>query len=318
MTRRLAVEDGPREATDSAIRELAASGSLFWLDIEAPTPAERALVLDVLGITDPALDGLGRMGRRPALEDCGGHALVVAYGGAPEPDRDRLVEVHGLVTPTCLVTLHDDPCPSFAELLARPLRRHPGTSPAGLLHRALDALVVSLMPLIAGLDARGDELADMVLDRGGDVQREILDTRRRLIGLRRIVLPQRDLLGRLAEAEDDEVPGMTRDVARRFRGSYERMVRVGDALDGAREAAQAATDVYLGTINNRLNTIMKQLTVIAGIFLPLSFITGFFGQNFPWMVDHLGGPGRFLVLGVGLQVLTVVVLVLFFRRRRWL
>lgn len=174
------------------------------------------------------------------------------------------------------------------------------------------------MPLIAGLDARGDELADMVLDHGGDVQREILDTRRRLIGLRRIVLPQRDLLGRLAAAEDDEVPGMTRDVARRFRGSYERMVRVGDALDGAREAAQAATDVYLGTINNRLNTIMKQLTVIAGIFLPLSFITGFFGQNFPWMVDHLGGPGRFLVLGVGLQVLTVVVLVLFFRRRRWL
>lgn len=132
MTRRLAAEDGPREAADPAIRELAASATLFWLDIEAPTSADRALVFDALGVTDPALDGLGQMGRRPALEDCGGHALVVAYGSAPEPDRDRLVEVHCLVTPTCLVTLHDairarpSPSCSRARCAGTPASPRPG------------------------------------------------------------------------------------------------------------------------------------------------------------------------------------------------
>lgn len=96
------------------------------------------------------------------------------------------------------------------------------------------------------------------------------------------------------------------------------MVRLCDALDGAREAAQAATDVHLGTVNNRLNVVMKRLTAIAGIFLPISFLTGFFGQNFTWMVDRVGGLPAFLALGVGLQVAVVVVLFTLFRRRGWL
>ena len=111
---------------------------------------------------------------------------------------------------------------------------------------------------------------------------------------------------------------MTVAISRHLRGDYERMVRVVDALDGARDAAQAATDVYLGTVNNRLNVVMKQLTVLSGIFLPLTFLTGFFGQNFGWMVDHVGGAWAFVVLGLLLPVLMVLGLREFFRRQHWL
>jgi magnesium transporter len=76
-------------------------------------------------------------------------------------------------------------------------------------------------------------------------------------------------------------------------------------------------DVFLSTLSNRLNVVMKQLAVIATIFLPLTFVTGFFGQNFGWLVRHIGGWPAFLGFGVALEVLTVAVLMLFFKRRGW-
>jgi magnesium transporter len=317
--RLVAGADAAHDASDGAIRALRASGDVFWLDVEAPAPSDRALLLDALGVDADSLEDVRRAGRRPGLDDHRDFVLVTVYGAGPYSDADRLTEVHCIVAPGFLVTLHEEPCPPLDELRRRMPHWHAPQTPALLLHRVVDALVESFLPLITELDSRGDEITDLVLEESpGEVQREILDTRRHLIGLRRVVIPQRDLLGRLAEADEDDLPGMTAEAARRFRGSYERMVRVGDALDGAREAAQAATDVYLGTVNNRLNVVMKQLTVIAGIFLPLTFITGFFGQNFGWMVGHIGSLVWFLALGVGLQVLTLVVLVLIFRRFRWL
>jgi magnesium transporter len=77
-------------------------------------------------------------------------------------------------------------------------------------------------------------------------------------------------------------------------------------------------DAYLSTVSNRLNAVMKQLTVIATIFLPLSFLTGFFGQNFAWLIRRIGSPGAFLWLGLGAELAIVAGMLFVFRRRRWL
>jgi magnesium transporter len=317
VSRRRLVAGGGDDAGDEAIAALVRGGKAFWLDVLDPGEDVPALLHGALGLPPSDMTEGERWRRRPAFSDQGDWSLVVLYGASP-PGEDGLGEVHCIVGRHFVVTLRRQECPALDEAAARVAHAGVEPTPALVVAKVTDALVESLLPLVTELDERGEDLGDLVLeDATAGVQREILETRRRLIDLRRIVMPQRDAVGRLSDAEDDELPGVTKAVSRHLRNSYDRMVRVGDALDAARDAAQAATDVYLATVNNRLNQIMKQLTVIAGIFLPLTFLTGFFGQNFAWMVDRIGGAPAFWGLAIALPIAIVLALAGFFRRHGW-
>jgi magnesium transporter len=90
-------------------------------------------------------------------------------------------------------------------------------------------------------------------------------------------------------------------------------------VDGYRDLIGGAMDTHLSMVSNRLNVVMKQLAVIATVFLPLGFLTGFFGQNFAWLTNHLQvGLGWFLFLGLGSELVAIVLLLILFRRRGWL
>ena len=116
-----------------------------------------------------------------------------------------------------------------------------------------------------------------------------------------------------------DVPGMTDDSARYFRDLYDHLIRLADLVDNYRDLLSSVMDTHLSTVSNRLNVVMKQLTIIATIFLPLSFLTGFFGQNFAYMVRvWLTPTWSFFVLGIGLELATAVLLFVLFRRRGWL
>jgi magnesium transporter len=112
---------------------------------------------------------------------------------------------------------------------------------------------------------------------------------------------------------------MTDEAARYFRDLYDHLIRLADLVDSYRDLLSSVMDTHLSTVSNRLNVVMKQLTIIATIFLPLSFLTGFFGQNFAYMVRvWLAPTWSFFVLGIGLELAAVVFLVSLFRRRGWL
>jgi len=140
--------------------------------------------------------------------------------------------------------------------------------------------------------------------------------KRLLVGMRKAVTPQRDafasLMGGLTE-----LPGLAKEDERYFRDVYDHLIRISDLIDSYRDLLTSAMDVYLSTVSNRLNGVMKQLAVIATIFLPLSWLTGFFGQNFGWLVGRIGRWETFVGVGVGTEVVALIILLAFFKRRGW-
>jgi magnesium transporter len=128
----------------------------------------------------------------------------------------------------------------------------------------------------------------------------------------------RDFFARDA-TEISDLPGMQPDDAHYFRDLYDTLVRSSDLVDSYRDLLSGATDMYLSTVANRQGEIAKQLTIIATIFLPLSFLTGFFGQNFTFLTGHiLNHTWAFFVLGLGLLGASIAVLWYYFRRQGWL
>jgi magnesium transporter len=173
-------------------------------------------------------------------------------------------------------------------------------------------------PILADFDDRIDELEDSIFVRADDSQlQEIFQMKRLLVGMRKAVTPQRDVFASLMGGVA-ELPGLREDDERYFRDVYDHLIRISDLIDSyRRDLLTGAMDVYLSTVSNRLNAVMKQLTVIATVFLPLTFITGFWGQNFAWMVRHVGSWPAFLIFGIGTQLGAVLLMFVYFKRRGW-
>jgi magnesium transporter len=113
------------------------------------------------------------------------------------------------------------------------------------------------------------------------------------------------------------LPGAKAEHDRYFRDVFDHLIRISDLIDTYRDLLTSSMDVFLSTVSTRLNVVMKQLAVIATVFLPLTFVTGFFGQNFGWLVLHIRGWESFLVFGVAAELATVALMLTYFRRRGW-
>jgi magnesium transporter len=140
--------------------------------------------------------------------------------------------------------------------------------------------------------------------------------KRLLVGMRKAVSPQRDAFAGLTGGVA-ELPGLAEEDERYFRDVYDHLIRISDLIDSYRDLLSSALDVYLSTVSNRLNAVMKQLAVIATIFLPLAWLTGFFGQNFGYLVRSIGSWETFVGVGVGTELVALAILLAFFRRRGW-
>jgi len=170
---------------------------------------------------------------------------------------------------------------------------------------------------MAAFDEQIDSLETAIFTNPTDDElAQVFTMKRNLVALRQVVTPQRDMFAAMLSGRYD-IAGLDDDGMRYFRDVYDHLIRLSDELDTYRDLLTGAMDVYLSTVSNKLNVIMKQLGVIATIFLPLSFLTGFFGQNFGWLVDHIGGTGTFFGLGLGLDLLSVTGFMVMFRKRGW-
>jgi magnesium transporter len=299
------------EASQGTVRHLLDTSTRFWLDLTGMDPETAdSLLRDTFGFHELAVEDAEHFGQRPKIDGYDDFSVLVVYGAA----NGQLVEVHCFYAQNYLVTIHHNACPDLKGLASR-LKQRGGTRPD---YRVIDALIDGYFPVLASLDDRIDELEDAILQRPTDQQLgQLFDMKRALIAMRKVVTPQRDMFAELL-SDTGTLYGMTPDAERYFRDLYDHLIRISDLVDSYRDLMSGVLDTHLSTVSNRLNVVMKQLTIIATIFLPLSFLTGFFGQNFAWMVNRLTRLPVFLVVGVALPAAVVVGLLAVFRQRGWL
>ena len=299
-----------------SLGKLARRDGFFWLDVLGAGDDEIRAIGLAFGLHPLAIDDSIDFGQRAKLDPYDDYALLVAFGWSP--DEDGLVEVHCYYSERWLVTVRRDEAPALDEACDRVARAlGKGKDPVMVLHEIVDALTDSFNEPLRALDDRLEEIETEIVERPAQSQvREVLAMRRELATLRKAIGPQRDLFGRLTTGVE-ELPGMTPDAEHAFRDLYDHLYRLGEQMDATRDVMTGALDVYLSSSSNRLGEINKQLTVIATIFLPLTFLVGFFGQNFGWMVRHVGSWEAFLVWGIGLELLAGAAIFLLFKKLGW-
>jgi magnesium transporter len=296
------------------------SGVCVWVDLVDPSSEEGLhLLRDVFHFHDLAVEDAVSELEYPKVESYGSYLYVILHRidfKAPE-HCFKTHDVDFFLGPNYLVTIHSGDSRSI-EHIAEVCERNSlalGEGTAALMHRIVDAMVDNYRPEIEELSDRLDALEERVFDGGTtSLAKDILDFKRDVASLRRVVQPQRDVVGRLARRE---FPFIDEQIAYRFRDVYDHLVRLADESMVFQDRITSLLDANLAIVSNQLNAIMKILTIIATVFMPLTFITGLYGMNVDLPHFGFGGVTMFWVL-MGVMATVVAIMLVYFRKRGWL
>jgi len=294
----------------------------IWLDLQDPGEAEARVLSEVFHFHPLAIEDMLHDYGHPKLDIYDDHVFLIVHGvDFTSLDLDKgfainTVELDIFAGPNFIVTHHGEPAPRSIRDLHQEVAK-PGHRPwisVRILHHMLDRLVDNYLPVMDKLGGRLDALEDLIMHNPKPEQLEqVLEAKKVISRLRRMTGHQRLILESLARGHIELIP---RESIAFFRDIYDHFVRVADLAEAFREGAQSAVEAYLSISANRTNDIMKVLTQISTIMLPLTFIAGVYGMNFEAMPElkwPLGYPFALI-----LMVLTATALVVWFRRRHWL
>jgi magnesium transporter len=256
------------------------SGFYVWVDLESPTE-EEAHILGEFGFHELAIEDALKEIQTPKVEGYDSYLYLILHGIDFSAAKHLFAthEVDIFLGDQFLVTVHDD----FSRSVARLLEVCPrndfvlAEGPAALLHRIVDAMVDNYRPEVDKLEARLDEIEEHVFRQPSqDDVRQILGLKRDVASLRRVVTPQRDVVGRLARREFALI---SEPLSYRFRDVFDHLVRLAEEANLYHDRVTSLLDAHLSFTSNRLNQVMKTLTIFSTIFLPLTVFTGMFGMN---------------------------------------
>ena len=290
----------------------------FWVDLAAPTDEEVRILGDVFAFHPLAIEDARSALQFPKLEPYPGYLYLVLHGIDLSKGRGQLAtrDVDFFLGRNYLVTVHDGQSRSIGRLreLCDQHNRILGEGPVALLHRIVDAMVDNYRPAIEELESRLDKLESLAFTGQEHIVRQIIRLKRELGALRRVIMPQRDVMGRLARRE---FPAISDEMAFRFRDVYDHMARYADEAMLFQDRVTGIHEINLASVSNRLNKVMKVLTVMSTIFLPLTVLTGMWGMNID--LPHFpGGPHMQFWYLSGTMVGVIVVMLALFRRNKWI
>lgn len=294
---------------------------LLWVSLEQPTEAEIQTILadtfhfHPLAIEDCMSDGY----QAPKVDVFNNYLLIIVHALQPDFPLDRLdtIELNCFLGQNYLVTSHlaaeMAPVRAVWERLERDERPIEHGSDF-LCYTILDRLVDEFMPLLDAMDEETDQLADEVLvNPKPSILQRILSLKHSISTLRRIIAPQREVMNRLSR---DDLPQITAQHRIYYRDIYDHLVRIHDLSESIRDVVTGTLDTYLSVTNNRLSEVMKALTIVSTVFLPLSWVAGIYGMNFEYFPEIHWQYGYLYVWGI--FILIVLGMLWYFRHRKWI
>lgn len=307
------------ELTDARFGELSAlirdPATLVWVSATAPSDEDIGRLADAFGLHELAVEDLRRRNQRPKLDTYANQFMIVAYEAVPDDDQGTS-EVHLFVGPGWVLSVHWAATPALDAARQRfRAAADEETDTAGeLLYVLLDSAVDSYFPVLDGISERIDGLEDRVLE--GDTEREslreILTLKRRLLELRRVLAPMREVANALLR---HDLSLVRESALPYYQDLYDHLVRVLDQVDLYRDLLASVLDARLSVVSNSLNTIMKRLTALTVVLMVPTLIAGIYGMNFHVMPE-LSWPFGY-AWALGLMAVSVTAAVVFFWRRDW-
>jgi magnesium transporter len=311
-------------SSDEHLRQLKSEperGRLVWLDLADPDADDIALLRDHLHLHELALEDLEKRKQRPKVDIYPGQHVLVAYEvleASGSRSTFELGELHLILGSGYLVTVHWEPSPAIEQVRKR-WRQVPDAvakTPAGLLYAVLDTVADDYFPLLDRFSDKIDRLQDRIIaggrEAGPPALRSVLQIKRQLLELRRVVAPLRDVANALLRRDMAVVED---PLAPYFQDLYDHLVRVLDNIDLYREMLAAALDANLSVTSNNLNVIVKRLTAFTVILMIPTLIAGIYGMNFHLMPELSWTVGYPLALG--LMAVAMVGAYLFFKSHDW-
>ena len=302
---------------------LADQQGLLWVDfLDEPDESCERILRDIFHFHPLAIDDALRESHVPKLDDWDSYLYIVLHALAFDPAAEEQLSTRELdifAGRNYLVTHRDQDIAALDTVWNACPRdeRTMGKGAAHLLYHLVDEIIHSHMPVVDAIDEEMERIEELILAAAGPATLpHVLRIKRALLHLRRIVAPQRETLNRLARDEFAVIEPGHRVY---FRDVYDHLVRLYDIAEGIRDLAAGALDTYLSVINNRMNEIMKTFTLITTLFMPISFITGFFGMNFFAPSNPPPAMTGRIALGAlcGAIVLIPCLMYLWLRKRRW-
>jgi magnesium transporter len=317
-------QDGRRRDEDPvSLQEAAArcaQGGFVWLGLFEPDEQELAQVRDLFGLHELAIEDALDIHMRPKIDTYDQDVQLVVLRTARYDEAAEEVEfgeISVFLAPTFVITVRQGVASELRGARQR-LEQRPGllaTGSASALWAVLDEVVDDYAPVVAGLERDIDQIEAIVFSGAAAPTERIYSLRREATGFYRAVHPLLGVTGAVERMVDKKLRHYLRDVRDHLFSVDEEVAAQRDLLRTILEANMAVISVEQTAVSVQQNTSIEQLTILATIFLPLTFVTGFFGQNFSWLVDHIAGRAAFIIYGIGGLLVPLALLFLWLRFR---
>ena len=293
---------------------------VIWVDMPSPTVDDENVLLNIFHFHPLTVEDCRENRHYPKIEEFPDYIYFIVHGVRADTSSDRFntIELDGFLGPNYVITYHHDEFRSI-NAVKQLIRTSPIACKRGagyLLHQILDRIVDYYSPVIDDFDNRIDELEARIFvgkSSNNEMLSEIMNIKRSVLRLRRISVKQLDILLRISRGEFDLIP---QSLLPFYRDIYDHLVRVADLAESYRDLITGLLDAHLSVVSNRLNEVMKVLTIFSAIMLPLTFIVGVYGMNFDNMPELHSRYGYFVTLAVMATVASGMLL--FFWNKGWL